>query len=103
MNIGEIRKYAERDTNLCYTEEMKEVYQFVSEEISKDKIVAHYYPRVFRVFTGVNSVRRTQYEFDLRTDIDYFHGNKHSIDPNVIAKYKVVFESENEIILAKRD
>lgn len=102
LNIGEIRKYAEKDTNLCYTQEMKEVYQFVASEIPKDKIVAHYYPRVFRMFTGVNSVRQTQYEFDLRQDIDYFQGNKHATDPNVIAKYQVVFESENEIILAKR-
>lgn len=103
QSFGEIKQYAARDTNLCYTEEMKELYGFVSSEIPSDKVVAHYYPRVFRLFTGVNAVRQSQYEFDLRTDIDYFHGNKHHTDPNIIAKYKVVYKSENEIILAKEN
>ncbi len=101
LSFKEINQYAQKETNLCYSTEQIELYEFVKKELPKEAIMAHYYPRVFRLFTGMNAVRQSQYEFDLRSDIDYFHGNPFYTDKNVIAKYHVLYESENELILGK--
>jgi hypothetical protein len=101
FNSMAIIDYAERETNLCYTDELKEVYAFVSEEVPSNEVVVHYYPRVFRLFTGRNAVRISQYEFDLSSEYRYYQNSTDYVDPNIIAKYQVVFETENEILLKK--
>ena len=101
FSSSDIIEYAKRDTNLCYTDEMKSVYAVVSSEVPKEEVVVHYYPRVFRLFTGRNAVRISQYEFDLSDEYRYYQNSTAYVDPNIVAKYQVVFETENEILLKK--
>jgi hypothetical protein len=92
-----IKEYAERDTNGCQTEEMKTVYHFMATEIPRGKLVANYYPRVLRLFTGLNSVRANWGE----PSIDYYQTGKKYVDAAVLEQYSVVFETENEAVLER--
>lgn len=102
QNFRLIKEYAARDTNQCYTPELQEMYGFMRENLPKDALVAHYYPRVTRMFTGINAARIGQYEFDLGSDAQFYQNGRTYTDKNVIAKYPILFETKNEILLGKK-
>lgn len=102
FNVKEVRAYALVDSNACYTNEMKQIYSFMKNELPKERIVANYYPRVLRLFTGMNAIRVTQWEFE-GSEAFYFQTGKAYVDPSIIDRYDVVFETENEIILGKKE
>jgi hypothetical protein len=102
FNAEEIRAYAKFDSNACYTSEMKQIYSFMKQELPKDRIVANYYPRVLRMFTGMNAIRVSQWEFE-GSDAFYLQTGKAYVDPSLLERYDVIFETENEIILGKKE
>lgn len=102
FSAKEIHAYSITDSNACYTSEMRQIYTFMRNELPKDRIVANYYPRVLRMFTGMNAIRVGQWEFE-GSDAFYLQTGKAYVDPSIMERYDVVFETENEIILGKRE
>lgn len=102
FNVEEILAYTKADSNACYTSEMKEIYSFMKQELPKERIVANYYPRVLRMFTGMNAIRVSQWDFEV-SDAFYLQTGKAYVDPSLLERYDVIFETENEIILGKKE
>ena len=88
-----IREYAERDTNQCYTKEMQAMYKYMATEIPKGKLVGSYYPRVTRLFTGLNALR-TGWNNPI---IDYNQTSKEHVD-YTLEFFEVEFMAGNEVL-----
>lgn len=102
FNVKDIREYSLTDSNACYTTEMKQIYAFMKNELPKDRIVANYYPRILRMFTGMNAIRVSQWDFEA-SDAFYLQTGKAYVDPSLMERYQVVFETEHEIVLGKKE
>lgn len=101
-NFSPVKEYAESETNLCFTPDHQRMYSYMKDHVPQDALVAHYYPRVLRLFTGINAARIDQYAFDLGSEATYFQNSRSFTDESVIAKHELVFESGDEILLHKR-
>lgn len=101
QNFGPIRSYADMETNQCYTKDHQDMYRFMKEKVPKDALVAHYYPRVLRLFTGINAARIDQYAFDIGTEATYYQNSRSFTDENVISKHTLIYQAGDEILLQR--
>jgi len=87
-------EFSKVDSNEAYSEEMQDMYQFISQNVSENELIGFEKPRVLRLFTDRNAVyQKTNY----RTDYLLLRGE------NNVSGYKGVYSTANYTLYKRRD
>ena len=87
-------EFSKVDSNEAYSEEMRDIYQFISQNVSENELIGFEKPRVLRLFTDRNAVyQKTNY----RTDYLLLRGE------NNVSGYKGVYSTANYTLYKRRD